>query len=79
MSFQLFALTVLFRNQQVAGSSPAGGSILSITYLRTFSQSSHLLRVFVSKRGILQKSPESAGQRPISIINNLRKVVVTLL
>jgi hypothetical protein len=27
MSFQLFAMTGLFRNQQVAGSIPAGGSI----------------------------------------------------
>jgi len=26
MSFQLFAMTGLFRNQQVAGSIPAGGS-----------------------------------------------------
>ena len=26
MSFQLFAMTGLFRNQQVAGSTPAGGS-----------------------------------------------------
>jgi len=34
MDFQLFAMTGLFRNQQVAGSSPAGGSILSITYER---------------------------------------------
>jgi hypothetical protein len=27
VSFQLFAMTGLFRNQQVAGSIPAGGSI----------------------------------------------------
>jgi hypothetical protein len=32
LNFQLFAMTGLFRNQQVAGSSPAGGSSFSITY-----------------------------------------------
>jgi hypothetical protein len=29
-SFQLFAIWRLFRNQQVAGSIPAGGSMLSV-------------------------------------------------
>jgi hypothetical protein len=31
--FQGFALSELFRNQQVAGSSPAGGSIFPLIYL----------------------------------------------
>jgi len=35
MNFQLFAMTGLFRNQQVAGSIPAGGSSLkSATFPR---------------------------------------------
>jgi hypothetical protein len=39
----------ILRNQQVAGSIPAGGSMFSVTYRQHFSQLSHLSRVFVSK------------------------------
>ena len=40
----------ILRNQQVAGSIPAGGSMFSITYSRSASQLSHLSRIFVSKQ-----------------------------
>jgi len=50
LSLQQCAKEGLIRNQQVAGSIPAGGSMFSITYRLAFSQSSHLSRTFVSKQ-----------------------------
>jgi hypothetical protein len=51
----------LIRNQQAAGSIPAGGSMFSITYSWAFSHSSYLSRTFVSKQRNFAKSEESAG------------------
>jgi hypothetical protein len=52
----------ILRNQQVAGSSPAGGSMFSIIYSLPLSQSSHLSRIFVSKQRVFAASAESAGR-----------------
>jgi hypothetical protein len=55
-------MTVLFRNQQVAGSIPAGGSMFSITSSQKFSQLSHLSRIFVSQQANFVRSSKSAGR-----------------
>jgi hypothetical protein len=54
--------TLLIRNQQVAGSIPAGGSIFSITYALCFSHLSHVSRILSVNRAILRHLAKSAGR-----------------
>ena len=53
---------IILRNQQVAGSTPAGGSIFSMIYRRSCSQLSHLSRILVSKQRNFAIFLKSAGR-----------------